>query len=84
METEALIQAGLKRVLKDRTTFIISHRISSVKNADEIIVLDHGAIVERGTHDTLLALKGHYYNIFMDQYRDYQAILGNGRVMENA
>ena len=84
METESAIQAGLKKVLKNRTTFIISHRISSVKNADEIIVLDHGAIAERGVHDELLAKKGLYYDIFMDQYRDYQSILGEGKVMENA
>ena len=84
METESAIQAGLKKVLKNRTTFIISHRISSVKNADEIIVLDHGAIAERGVHDELLARKGLYYDIFMDQYRDYQSILGEGKVMEHA
>ena len=84
METEAAIQEGLKKVLKNRTTFIISHRISSVKNADEIIVLDHGAIAERGKHEELLAMKGLYYQIFMDQYRDYQAILGEGKVTENA
>ncbi len=76
LETESAIQAGLKEVLKDRTTFIISHRISAVKDADEIIVLDHGRIAERGTHDTLMALKGLYYGIFLDQYRDYQTIMG--------
>lgn len=84
LETEALIQAGLKKVLKNRTTFIISHRISSVKNADEIIVLDHGAIAERGVHDELMARRGLYYQIFMDQYRDYQSILGEKAVKKDA
>jgi ATP-binding cassette subfamily B multidrug efflux pump len=84
LETEAAIQSELKRVLKNRTTFIISHRISSVKNADEIIVLDHGSIAERGTHEQLMAKKGLYYGIFMDQYRDYQSILGEGTVKANA
>lgn len=76
LETESAIQQGLKKVLKDRTTFIISHRISAVKDADEIIVLDAGHIAERGTHETLMKLKGLYYGIFMDQYRDYQSVLG--------
>jgi len=76
LETESAIQAGLKEVLKNRTTFIISHRISAVKDANEIIVLDKGAIAERGTHDTLMAKRGLYYNIFLDQYRDYQSIMG--------
>ena len=76
METEHRIQQGLKRATEDRTTFIISHRIASVKNADEIIVLDGGKIAERGVHDELLQKKGLYYNIFMDQYRDYLSIHG--------
>jgi len=76
LETESAIQAGLKDVLQGRTTFIISHRISAVKDADEIIVLDKGRIAERGTHDTLMAKKGLYYGIFLDQFRDYQSIMG--------
>ena len=76
LETESAIQQGLKKVLKGRTTFIISHRISAVKDADEIIVLDAGRIAERGTHETLMKEKGLYYGIFMDQYRDYQSVLG--------
>lgn len=76
METEHAIQQGLKEVMKQRTTFIISHRISSVQHADEIIVLEGGRIAERGRHSELLAKKGLYYNIFMDQYRDYLEITG--------
>jgi len=71
METEYLIQQELKEVLKNRTTFIIAHRISSVKNADLILVLDGGRIAERGTHQELLAQKGIYYQMVQDQYRDF-------------
>ena len=72
METEYLIQQDLKEVLKNRTTFIIAHRISSVKNADLILVLDHeGRIAERGTHQQLLDMKGIYYGMVQDQYRDF-------------
>ncbi len=72
METEYLIQQELKEVLAGRTTFIIAHRISSVKNADLILVLKDGAIAERGTHSELLAQKGIYYGMVQDQYRDFE------------
>lgn len=67
METEYLIQQELKEVLKNRTTFVIAHRISSVKNADQILILDHGEIAERGTHKELMAQGGIYYQMVMDQ-----------------
>ena len=76
METEYAIQQALKQEAENRTTFIVSHRISAVKDANEIIVLDNGAIAERGTHFELLKKRGLYYNIFMDQYRDYEAVSG--------
>ncbi|MDE4542787.1 ABC transporter ATP-binding protein [Thermoanaerobacterium sp. R66] len=69
METESLIQENIKNIAYGKTTFIIAHRISSVKDADEIIVLDNGYIVERGTHKELLKMKGIYYHNFIEQYR---------------
>jgi len=81
METEYAIQQALKMDSATRTTFIISHRISAVKDADEIIVLETGAIAERGTHGELLKKHGLYYGIFMDQYRDYEAISGERLVV---
>ena len=70
IETEHQIQQNLRDYCKNRTTFIIAHRISSVKHADLILVLEGGRIVERGTHDELLAMKGRYYDIFVNQYGD--------------
>lgn len=69
METEAEIQQKLEEISKGRTTIIIAHRISSVKDADEIIVLESGTIVERGTHQELIKLRGRYYHNFKEQFR---------------
>ncbi len=71
METESLIQNELKKVAKDRTVFIIAHRISSIINADQILVLDNGRLVERGTHQELLAKKGYYSTVFHHQYGEF-------------
>ncbi len=70
METEHEIQTGLREVMKGRTTFIIAHRISSLKHADEIIVLDHGKVVQRGTHEQLLREPGPYLETYKIQYSD--------------
>ncbi|WP_066388660.1 ABC transporter ATP-binding protein [Neobacillus mesonae] len=74
METEFQIQKALQDVMKGRTTFIIAHRISSLQHADEIIVLDHGRIIERGTHEQLLASNGPYRRIYNIQYKDFETI----------
>ncbi len=75
METEFKIQKALKEVMKGRTSFIIAHRISSLKHADEIIVLEDGKIVERGTHDILLNNEGPYQRIYDIQYQDREEIM---------
>src|SRR5690625_2431382 len=75
MDTEFKIQKALREVMKGRTSFIIAHRISSLKHADEILVLDQGEIVERGTHDFLMNNKGPYQRIYDIQYQDRDAIL---------
>ena len=66
-ETEEKILQGINKIFKNTTVIIISHRISTVKNADEIIYLKDGKIVERGTHDSLLGIKGNYYNLYQKQ-----------------
>ena len=62
--TEKLIEEGMDSLMSGRTTFVIAHRLSTVRNADEIIVLEHGKIIERGTHDQLIAAKGRYYFLY--------------------
>ena len=65
--TERHIEHGLARLMKDRTTFVIAHRLSTVRNADAIMVLEQGEIIERGNHDQLLAQKGRYYELYTGQ-----------------
>lgn len=71
METETQIQNGLHELASSRTVFIIAHRISSIKDADLILVLDNGRIVEQGTHESLLGKRGYYYTVFNHQYGEF-------------
>lgn len=67
-ETEIVLQKGLNELLKGRTSFIIAHRLSTIKNADCIMYVDQGNILEKGTHDELMAKNGEYYRLYMSQY----------------
>ncbi|MER3486726.1 MAG: hypothetical protein C4345_12885, partial [Chloroflexota bacterium] len=73
-QTERQIEAALRRVMAGKTTFIVSHRVSSVRRADEILVLEKGRIVERGTHDELVRRGGIYARIYALQLRDQEEL----------
>jgi ATP-binding cassette subfamily B protein len=62
--TEALVNDGMDKLMHGRTVFVIAHRLSTVRNSDAIMVLDHGRIIERGTHEQLLEQKGTYYQLY--------------------
>lgn len=69
--TEKAIQTAMQFVMKNRTSIVIAHRLSTIRDSDLIVVMDHGAIVESGDHDTLLAKKGKYYELYMTQYAGF-------------
>ncbi|RTZ56945.1 ABC transporter ATP-binding protein [Bacillus sp. SAJ1] len=70
LESEHLIQEALDKLAKDRTTFIVAHRLSTITHADRIILIEHGRIVEMGTHEELMAKRGHYFDLFQVQQLD--------------
>ena len=67
--TEMLIQGALLKLMEGRTAFVIAHRLSTIRSADQVLVIDGGRIIERGNHESLLAQKGFYYNLYMSQYQ---------------
>ncbi len=67
--TEKHLQEALLRLMQGRTSFVIAHRLSTIRDADQVLVIDHGQIIERGTHESLLAQKGFYHHLYMSQFK---------------
>jgi ATP-binding cassette subfamily B protein len=66
--TERLVQRAMAELRKGRTAFVIAHRLSTIKDADTILVMEHGSLVERGNHESLMAAKGAYFNLYASQF----------------
>jgi ATP-binding cassette, subfamily B, multidrug efflux pump len=74
--TEKLIQAALEKLLHGRTSFVVAHRLSTIKNADQILVINDGEIIERGKFNELLDRRGYFYDLYMSQFRRQEPIGG--------
>ena len=72
--TEQKIQVALQELLKGRTSFVIAHRLSTIRSADQVLVLNEGEIIERGSHNELLAQGGFYYDLYMSQFRRQETL----------
>ena len=81
METEYRLLKNLHEKHKKATTFIIAHRISAVKNADQILYIEEGRVVEKGTHEQLLQRKGKYYEVYCEQFKDFDILEANEEVV---
>ena len=66
--TERQVQQAMRSLMKGKTCFVIAHRLSTIQNADRILVVNHGDVVEQGTHDSLMAAKGFYYRLYASQF----------------
>ena len=66
--TEKIVQEGMDKLMEGRTVFVIAHRLSTVRNSKAILVLDHGKIIERGTHEDLIKEKGQYYRLYTGDF----------------
>lgn len=69
--TEQTIQEAMQKIMENRTSIVIAHRLSTVRDADIIVVMNHGEIVEQGSHEELIARKGKYYDLYMTQYAGF-------------
>ena len=69
-ETEQAIQRAISSALEGRTSFIIAHRLSTIRTADRILVIQNGEVIEEGSHRELIALRGHYYDLYTNQFRN--------------
>ena len=69
-ETEKIIQYAIENIMKGKTSFVVAHRLSTIVNADRILVIAKGKIIEDGTHQELMRLKGHYYQLYTNQFKE--------------
>jgi len=72
--TEMQIQEALLRLMEGRTAFVIAHRLSTIREADQVLVIDHGRIIERGNHESLLAQQGFYFKLYMSQFKEVETV----------